>query len=173
MNLICAVLLFLIALVFALAGATRTGVWLIERRNPPVGEFAEIDGARIHYVHVPAPKDASLPPVVFIHGASANLKDQMLPLRPLLEGRAEMLFFDRPGLGWSGRGPGNNETLSAQVDTIAALMDRLGIEKAVIVGHSFGGAIATAFARQHPDKTRGLVFLSPASHPWPGGATAW
>ncbi|TIV91487.1 MAG: alpha/beta hydrolase, partial [Mesorhizobium sp.] len=47
MNLICAALLFLTALVFALAGVTRTGAWLVERRNPPVGQFADIDGARI------------------------------------------------------------------------------------------------------------------------------
>ncbi|PBC10857.1 alpha/beta hydrolase [Mesorhizobium sp. WSM3859] len=171
MNLIGAALLFLIAILFALAGVTRAGVWLIERRSPPAGEFAEINGARIHYVHIPAPAGADLPPVVFIHGASANLMDQMLPLKLLLEGRAEMLFLDRPGFGWSERG--DNETLAKQADTIAALMDRLGIEKAVIVAHSFGGAITTAFARQHPEKTAGLVFVSPATHPWPGGATAW
>ncbi|MDX8523309.1 alpha/beta hydrolase [Mesorhizobium sp. MSK_1335] len=171
MNLICAAFLFLIALFFALAGVTRAGVWLIERRNPPAGAFAEIDGARIHYVHIPARAGADLPPVIFIHGASANLRDQMLPLKPLLEGRAEMLFLDRPGFGWSERG--DNETLAAQADTIAALMDRLHIEKAIILAHSFGGAITTAFARQHPEKTLGLVFISPATHPWPGGATAW
>ncbi|MDX8445488.1 alpha/beta fold hydrolase [Mesorhizobium captivum] len=171
MNLICAALLFIVAFFFALAGVTRAGAWLIERRNPPVGEFADINGARIHYVHVPAATGAELPPIVFIHGASANLKDQLLPLKPLLDGRAEMLFLDRPGFGWSERG--DNETLAAQADTIAALMDRLGIEKAVIVGHSFGGAVTTAFAQKHPERTLGLVFLAPVSHPWPGGATAW
>ncbi|RWM94807.1 MAG: alpha/beta hydrolase [Mesorhizobium sp.] len=170
MDLICLALLPLVAFLIALAGITRAGVWLIERRNPPIGAFADIDGARIHYVHVPA-AGADLPPVVFIHGASANLKDQMLPLRPLLEGRAELLFLDRPGFGWSERG--DNETLAAQADTVAALMDRLGIARAIIIGHSFGGAVTTAFARQHPQKTLGLVFLAPVSHPWPGGATAW
>ncbi|TIN30037.1 MAG: alpha/beta hydrolase [Mesorhizobium sp.] len=173
MNLIYAVLAFLMALVFSLVGVTRVGSWLIERRNPPIGEFADINGARIHYVHVPAPANAELPPIVFIHGASANLRDQMLPLRPLLQGRAEMLFFDRPGHGWSGRGPGNNEDPSAQANTIAALMDRLGIKKAVIVGHSFGGVVTSTFGREHPDRTLGLVFLAPATHPWPGGATSW
>ena len=171
MNLIYAAFAFLLALVFAFAGVTRAGAWLIERRNPPAGDFADIGGARIHYVHVPAPADADLPPIVFIHGASANLADQMLPLRPLLEGRAEMLFLDRPGFGWSGRG--NNETPSAQANTIAALMDRLGIKKAIVVGHSFGGVVTAAFGREHADRTLGLVFLSPVSHPWPGGATAW
>jgi pimeloyl-ACP methyl ester carboxylesterase len=173
MNLIYAALAFLMALVLALVGVTRAGSWLIERRGPSIGAFADIDGARIHYVHIPAPAVADLPPIVFIHGASANLKDQMLPLRPLLEGRAEMLFFDRPGFGWSGRGPGNNEDPSAQAATIAALMDRLGIKKAIIVGHSFGGVVTAAFGREHADKTLGLVFLAPATHPWPGGATSW
>jgi len=84
-----------------------------------------------------------------------------------------MLFFDRPGHGWSGRGPGNNEDPSAQAATIAALMDRLGIKKAIIVGHSFGSVVTAAFGREHADKTLGLVFLAPATHPWPGGATSW
>ncbi|HEY4192350.1 MAG TPA: alpha/beta fold hydrolase, partial [Mesorhizobium sp.] len=145
MNLIYALLALLMALVFTLVGITRAGIWLIERANPPVGNFADINDASIHYVHVPAPIGAELPPIVFIHGASANLKDQMLPLRPLLEGRAEMLFFDRPGHGWSGRGRGNNGSPAAQADTIAALMDHLGMKKAIIVGHSFGGALAAAF----------------------------
>ncbi|MBZ9997710.1 alpha/beta fold hydrolase [Mesorhizobium sp. BH1-1-4] len=173
MNLIYAVLAFLVALILTLVGVTRVGSWLVERRGPPVGVFADIGGVRIHYVHVPVPANADLPPIVFIHGASANLKDQMLPLRPLLEGRAEMLFFDRPGAGWSGRGPGNNENPSAQANTIAALMDHLGIKKAIIVGHSFGGVVTAAFGREHADKTLGLVFLAPATHPWPGGATSW
>ena len=113
----------------ARAPATRLGAWLIERRHPPEGSFADIDGTRLHYVHVPAPGRPELPPLVFFHGATANLKDQMVPLRPLLEGRAELLFLDRPGHGWSGRGPGNNETQEAQAETIAALMRHLGISR--------------------------------------------
>lgn len=172
MNIVYAALAFLIALVLVLVGVTRIGAWRIERRNPPVGSFAEINGATLHYVHVPAGDKSDLPPLVFIHGASANLNDQMVPLRPLLEGRAELLFLDRPGHGWSERGPAN-ETPAAQADTVAALMDQLGIGRAIIVGHSFGGSITAAFALRHPDKTAGLVFLSAATHPWPGGRTSW
>lgn len=172
MNLLTAAVAFLLALILVLIGVTRVGVWLIDRRNPPVGEFAEIGGADIHYVHVPAPAGADLPPVVFIHGASANLKDQMVPLRPLLEGRAEMLFFDRPGHGWSGRGS-DNETLEGQARTLAALLDRLGIERAIVVGHSLGSAVSAAFALQYPERVEGLVFVSSATHPWPGGGTSW
>ncbi|MDQ6437791.1 alpha/beta hydrolase [Mesorhizobium sp. LHD-90] len=172
MNLLSAAVICLLALALVLIGVSRIGAWLIERRNPPVGAFAEIGGARIHHVHVPAPPGADLPPVVFIHGASANLNDQMAPLRPLLEGRAELLFFDRPGHGWSERG-GGNDTPQGQAKTLADLMGRLGIGKAIVVGHSFGGATAAALALGHPDKVAGLVFVSAATHPWPGGRTSW
>jgi pimeloyl-ACP methyl ester carboxylesterase len=172
MNLLAAATAFLLALLLVLAGITRVNAWLIERRYQAVGNFAEVDGVTLHYVHIPAPEDSDLPPVVFIHGASANLNDQMVPLRPLLEGRIEMLFLDRPGHGWSGRSHGHEEQ-GEQAALIAGLMDRLGIGPAIIVGHSFGGSIAAAFALAHPEKTKGLIFLSAATHPWPGGKTSW
>jgi pimeloyl-ACP methyl ester carboxylesterase len=173
MNLFYAGLAFLLALLLVLAGITRAGIWLIERRNPPAGSFIDINGAELHYVHVQAPQNPDLPPIVFIHGASGNLMDQMVPLRPVLEGRAELLFVDRPGHGWSQRGSGGNETQAGQASSIAELMKRLGIRQAIIVGHSFGASIAVAFALDHPEMTRGLLFLSGATHPWPGGGTSW
>ncbi len=172
MNLLAAFCASILALVLILVGATRLNAWLVERRNPPVGAFVEIDGTRMHFVHVPGPASPDLPPIVFIHGASANLNDQMVPLRPLLEGRAEMLFLDRPGHGWSSRGSGN-ETPAGQARIIAGLMDKVGIRDAIVVGHSFGGATAAAFALDHPERARGLVFVAAATHPWPGGRTSW
>ncbi|MBX3566618.1 MAG: alpha/beta hydrolase [Rhizobiaceae bacterium] len=171
MNLPLAAASLLIALLLCLFGVTRLSVVQIERRHPPVGAFVEIDGARIHYVHVPA-AGPDLPAVVFLHGASANLLDQMVPLRPLLEGHAEMLFFDRPGLGWSERGTGNG-TPDGQARLLGALMDRLGIERAILVAHSFGASVATALALDSPDRVAGLVYVSAATHPWRSGATSW
>lgn len=173
MNLLFAILAFLAALVFVLVGVTRVGAWLIERRHPPVGAFVTVNDTRLHYVHVPAPEGAALPALVFVHGASGNLKDQMVPLRPVFEGRAEMLFLDRPGHGWSARGPASNEDPRGQAATLAALMDRLGIGPAIVVGHSFGGATVATFALDHPERVAGLLFLAAATHPWPGGDTSW
>lgn len=173
MNLLYAAASFLVALLLILVGVTRVGAWLIERRYPPSGEFVSVNGTRMHFVHVPAGKDADLPPLVFIHGASGNLRDQMVPFRARLEGRAEMLFVDRPGHGWSERGPDENMNPTGQAETIAALMQEVGITRAIIVGHSFAGAVLTAFALDAPERTQGLLFLAPASHPWPGGGTAW
>lgn len=162
----------LLALALVAALATRFNTWSIERANPPVGTFADMDGFRLHYVHVPGPERPDLLPVVFIHGASANLNDQMVPLRPLLEGKAEMLFLDRPGHGWSGRDAGRS-TQEDQARLITGLMDRLSIREAIVVGHSFGGSIAATFALAYPERTKGLLFLSAATHPWPGGRTSW
>lgn len=171
MNLIAAFLLFVLAAVLSLAGVSRIGAWAIERRNPPIGAFEQVGDASIHHVYLPA-SNPDLPPVVFIHGASANLKDQLIPFAKLLSGRADLLFFDRPGHGWSTRGT-TNEDPHGQAATLAALMDQLGIGKAIIVGHSFGSAIAATFAVDFPDRTSGLVFMAAASHPWPGGKTSW
>jgi pimeloyl-ACP methyl ester carboxylesterase len=52
-------------------------------------------------------------------------------------------------------------------------MDHAGIDSAIVVGHSFGGALAATFALDHPRRVEGLVFLAAATHPWPGGATSW
>ena len=136
--------------------------------NPPIGAFAEVNGTRVHYVLIPAGADADLPPLVFIHGASGNLKDPMVPFLPKLKGRAEMLFLDRPGNGWSSTGPKADDIIDQHADTIAALMESLGIKSAIIVGHSFGGSVTASLAVHHPEMVRGIVFLSPATHPWPG-----
>ncbi len=162
----------MLALLLALAGATRIGVWRLERANPAIGAYAVVNGTKVHFVHIAAGQTADLPPLVFIHGASANLKDQMVPFLPLLNGRAEMLFLDRPGLGWSARGPQENIDPDGQAKTIAALMDHVGIKSAIIIGHSYGGAVTASLAVAYPDKVQGLLFLSPAVLPWPGCGVA-
>lgn len=171
-QLVAGLLLLIASLFVALAGVTQIGAALTGWRHPPQGAFATVNGTRMHFVHVPVSGDATLPPLVFIHGASGNLLDPMNSLRSRFEGKAEMLFPDRPGHGWSERGAGNEDPFG-QAATIAALMKAQGLGKSVIVGHSFGGAVALAFALNHPDLTAGLVLVSPASHPWPGGDTSW
>ena len=140
-----------------------------ERANPNRGERIDIGGYRMNSVYVPRPEGADLPTLVFIHGASANLLDPMTAFRDKLEGRTDMLFLDRPGLGFSDRGGPQNAYPDGQADAIAALMRKRGIRRAIIVSHSFGGAIAASFALNHKEMVAGLLFLSPATHPWPGG----
>ena len=158
--------MFLFTALLALAGFTRIQTARIERQHPPIGTFTDVEGLRIHYRLEPAGPAADLPPIVFIHGASGNLKDPMLPFLPKLQGRGQLLFFDRPGHGWSSNGKG--DSIEVQARTIAALIKQLGVSPAIVVAHSFGGSVGATLAVNHPETVRGLVFLSPATHPWPG-----
>lgn len=166
-------MLLFIAIVLVLAaglfGFTAWESASIERKFPNIGTLTDVGGYRLNALHVAAGPDADLPPIVFIHGASGNLRDQEAAFLEPLRGRAELLFVDRPGHGYSERGGPENAFPDGQAAAIASLMDRLGMQKAIIVAHSFGGAIAASFAVYHPEKVIGTLFLSPATHPWPGG----
>lgn len=132
----------------------------------------DVGGFKLNSVLMRTGGRADLPPIVFLHGASTGLYDPMFSFRRKLQGRATLLFVDRPGHGSSDAGPAENILPDGQADAIARLMEKRGIKKAVIVSHSFGGAIAAALALRHPEKVSGLVFLSPAVYPWKGGV-AW
>lgn len=161
-----------VALGVALAGYTALQARRIEARYPPVGRFVEAAGLSLHYVDLPAsvPEAADAPAIVFLHGASGNLRDPLLAFRAALEGRHRLVFVDRPGHGYSERG-GDADIASpaGQARVVAALLDRIGVGRAVVVGHSWGAAVAAAFGVEHGDRTAGLVFVAPATHPWPGG----
>lgn len=161
-------LLAFIGIVASAFGFTAWKAKAIEAEFPNNGELIDVGGFRMNSVHIPRPAGAELPAVVFIHGASGNLRDQEIAFRKALEGRAEMLFVDRPGHGYSERGGPENDFPDGQADAIAKLMEKRGIQSAIIAGHSFGGAIAASFALFHPEKTAGLLLLAPATHPWPG-----
>lgn len=132
----------------------------------------DVGGFKLNSVLVETGRKPDLPPIVFIHGASASLYDPMFSFRTKLQERAKLLFVDRPGHGNSDVGGEQNILPDGQADSIAALMQERGINRAIIVGHSFGGAIAASFAVRHPDMVLGLVFLSPAVYPWNSGI-AW
>lgn len=132
----------------------------------------DVGGYKLNSVLLDPAANADLPAIVFIHGASTSLYDPMLSFREKLQGRAELLFVDRPGHGQSDVGGRQNILPDGQADAIAVLMRKRGMRKAIVVGHSFGGAIALELAVRHPEMVRGLVLLSPAAYPWKGGV-AW
>jgi pimeloyl-ACP methyl ester carboxylesterase len=163
------ILLLLLLILFS-------GLWLtsyvisyrIEQKFPPIGEYVKANNARLHFVDTGAVADSSKPAVIFLHGASGNLRDQMHVYRPMLENEFRLVFPDRPGQGYSESFPGSHDP-KAQAKSVALLMDELGIEKAVVSGHSFGGVVAAAFGVLYPEKTAGLVLLAPVAYPWGTG----
>src|SRR6185436_13738170 len=93
----------------------------VEYRNPPIGKFLEIDGARLHYVEI-----GSGLPVVFLHGNATLLQD--FTLSEAFAAAAEQhraIAFDRPGFGYSSRPRGPAWTASEQAVLIAGALRRL------------------------------------------------
>lgn len=159
--------LLVLALLAVCAGVTLAGTWAIERANPPAGRFVEVEGGRLHVVEL-GPRDA--PPVLLLHGASGNLADMRVALGERLAQRYRVILVDRPGHGWSDRPGGAADALpSAQANLIHQALTRLGVTRPIVVGHSWSGALATAYALAYPGEVRGLVLLAPVTHPWPGG----
>ncbi|QBY00344.1 alpha/beta hydrolase [Rhodophyticola sp. CCM32] len=113
------------------------------------------------------------PTVILLHGAGGNLRDFTFHLAPALAARYRVIAFDRPGLGLSqslGRG---RESPAEQAEILSRAATRLGVTQAVIVGHSYGGAVAMAWALNHADQAAAIVSLAGATHPWDGGLGAY
>jgi len=167
-------LILLMLVVVALFATSRYFARAVEARFPPTGAFADINGTKLHYTDHAAGDDADLLPMVFIHGASGNLRDLEAPISEALKGRGRMIFIDRPGHGYSTRGDEMDIHLPwGQAGILSGLLERLEIKQAIIIGHSLGGSTAAAFAVNHPEQAAGLVFLAPATHPWPGAGVTW
>jgi pyruvate dehydrogenase E2 component (dihydrolipoamide acetyltransferase) len=100
-------------------------------------------------------------PVVLVHGFGADLNAWMFT-QPVLAETRRAIALDLPGHG------GSTKTLDKAVDggSFAADLDRalavLGIERAHLVGHSMGGAIALVFALGQPDRVASLTLIAPA-----------
>ena len=130
-----------------------------ERKCPPVGRFVEVDGNRIRYVERGEGR-----PIVFVHGLGAQLHHFTGPIFDRFGPGYRLIALDRPGSGYSTRVRGATGALSEQAAVIRRFVEELGLEKPLIVGHSFGGAIALALAVEHPDAISGIALLSPLTH---------
>ncbi|TKA97187.1 alpha/beta hydrolase [Cereibacter changlensis] len=140
---------------------------LAEQLYPPTGQLLQVNGRTVH-AHV----EGQGPDLVLIHGASGNTRDFTFRLVDQLKGRYRVIAFDRPGMGWSDdMGPEGLSPL-VQADVLRAAADQLGVKNPLVLGHSYGGSVALAWGLRDPGDTAGLVIVSGASMPWPGGLGA-
>ena len=93
--------------------------------------------------------------LVLVHGAGGSHLDWPAPLRRLRG--ANVYALDLPGHGRS-EGAGRS-SIAAYRDFLLAFLDALGLERATVVGHSMGGAIALDFALHYPDRLDGQVLV--------------
>ncbi len=160
-----------IALVIALvtlALGTQAGIVLVQRTFPAKGKTVGVLGAKINIVDI-GPRDLEEPPILMIYGASSNLEVMRQPLGDLLARTHRVILVDRPGHGWSPRDSEADSTPEVQARMIAEAMATLGVGRAILVVHSWSGALGARMALDHPSLVAGLIMLAPVAYPWPGG----
>ena len=158
-------LIIIVGVFCAGAVITFVGTLLIERAHRPRGRFIDIGGFPQHVVEL-GPRDAQdALPVAVLHGAGANLEDMHLALAEHLAARRRIILVDRPGLGFSARRAEEGASPAYQAAVLRDVLDRLGVERAILVGHFWSGALALTFALDFPERTAGLVLVAPATHP--------
>ncbi len=169
----------LLLLLVALAGCaamldaravSREDAW--EQADPPVGRLLSLDDRQVHVVETGQPRGTA-PDLVLIHGANGNLRDFTYHLIDRLAPDWRVIAVDRPGLGWSDSWGEADSDPHFQAQVLRRAVAELGVQRPVVLGHSYGGAVAMAWALEAEAETAALVLLGAATHPWPGSLGFW
>jgi len=141
----------------------------IEVRHRNIGETVQVNGRDVHVI-----VQGEGPDLVLIHGAGGNARDFTAAFADGLTGRYRVFAVDRPGLGWSERiDPAPNTAFTTAAETpieqarhLSAAVQQLGANDPIVLGHSYGAAVAMAWALEEP--AAGIVIVAGATMPWPG-----
>ncbi len=165
--------LAVIILLVVLAVLLGAGAWLytpdesraaLEAKYAPSGEFLEVAGMRLR-LRDTGPRGA--PAVILLHGFGASLETWEGWARTL-SASFRVVRFDLPGFGLTGPDPTGDYSDARSMQVLAAVMDKLSIRRAALIGNSMGGKIAWNFAATHPDRVTKLVLVSPDGFASPG-----
>jgi len=125
--------------------------------NPAIGKDVVANGIRTNYLEAGSSGDD----VVLVHGSGPGVTSyaNWRGVLPALGERFHVYAPDMVGFGYSDRPEGINYSLDTWADQTVGFMNALGIDRAHLVGNSFGGAIALRIATQHPDRVGKLVLM--------------
>ena len=149
------------------AGATLTALastaaWVAQRaqsaesQNPPAGNFINVDDTQVHYL-----ERGHGTPLVLLHGNTLRLEDFVASgLIERLARNYRVLAFDRPGFGYSERPRNRLWTAEAQAALLGQALLQLGVERPIVLGHSWGTLVALELALIPSVDVRKLVLIS-------------
>ena len=152
----------LLGVLVLLAVALAVNTIVSDRETQPaeadVGRVIELPDGDLQ-VREDGPADG--PPVVLLHGFACSLRwwDDIVPARAR---EHRVIRFDLLGHGGSEK-PKEGYGMESQARLVAGALDRLGVRRAAVVGHSMGGSVATALTEQRPRRVRSLVILDSPS----------
>jgi len=97
-------------------------------------------------------------PVVIVHSLAGNTT-QWTPQLAHLRKTRSAIAFDLRGHGQSDPAPNGDYSLTAVASDLAALVDSLGLQKFILLGHSYGGGVIATYAGMHPERVAALLFV--------------
>jgi pimeloyl-ACP methyl ester carboxylesterase len=135
-----------------------------ERAFPPEGQFVEVSGGR----RVHAVVRGHGPDLVLLHGASGNTRDFTFSFVDRVSDRYRVIVFDRPGHGYTDRADPASyaDSPAAQAAMLHEAAMALGAPRPIVLGHSYGGAVAMAWGLDHGPAVRAGL---PSPRDGPGG----
>ncbi|GAB4569632.1 MAG: alpha/beta hydrolase [Anaerolineae bacterium] len=151
-------LVLAIALVLPYLLPIQAGTAATELADPD-GRFVTVNGLRTYVIDA-GPEDGL--PVLLVHGLGGSTFSWRENIAALADAGYRTIALDLPGFGLTDKPLAYDYSHPSQADFIAALLDAVGIEQAVLVGHSMGGSIIGHVAVRHPERVSGLVFVDGA-----------
>ncbi len=137
------------------------GTVSVDELADPDSKFIEVKGLKIHYKITGQGQTA----MILLHGFASSVYSWREVMEPLSQ-LGTVVAFDRPAFGlterpmqWSDPNPYGPDF---QTELTVALMDKLGIQKAILIGNSAGGAVATLTTLRYPERVQALVLVDAA-----------
>jgi pyruvate dehydrogenase E2 component (dihydrolipoamide acetyltransferase) len=124
----------------------------------PEPQTVEIGGRNVQYLRLGEGED---PPLILLHGFGGDINIWVFNQGALSEAGRTVYALDLPGHGQSSKDVGRGD-LDSFVEVLAGFMDEMGVQKAHLVGHSIGGAVAGSFALAHRERVASLVLIASA-----------
>jgi pimeloyl-ACP methyl ester carboxylesterase len=170
MKRLAAILACLAAALVALLGLFVVFAWapdrpvseLVGRWAQPPSIFVDVAGMKVHMRDEGPREDAR--PIVLLHGTSASLHTWEGWSRALTS-RRRVIRLDLPGFGLTGPAPDNAYTIESYVRFMKAVLDKLGVQRCVLGGNSFGGYVAWATALADPGRIEKLILVDAGGYP--------
>jgi pimeloyl-ACP methyl ester carboxylesterase len=124
-------------------------------------QIIDVDGLKVYYKET-GPQGA--PALLLLHGFGSSLQawdDWSLKL----EQKYRLIRLDLPGFGLTGASPANDYSEEKDLAILTHFVDKLGLEKFSVVGHSMGGKMAWSLAASQPERVQALVLMAPDGFP--------
>lgn len=122
--------------------------------------FVSVEGLRLRYI-----EGGTGSTVVLIHGNAGSVEDFEFGVFDMLATEYHVIAVDRPGHGRSDRPRAAGATVESQARLLHEALRSIGVTRPVLVGHSWGAAMALSYALQYPNDLSGLILLAPAAYP--------